>query len=149
MDKDEFFSQYQSEEWNKLSKRIMIRDHFTCQICGKKNVKLNVHHLYYPKDGHILEVPDSALITVCEDCHNKLHEQRKLIYPTIQLLREKVTDFELIAILRSIYNGALRLEIDSNGRIILPLLSLNDSVTDTSNLINTMHWHRRIQYENI
>lgn len=148
MDKDEFYSQYQSEEWSERSRHIMIRDHFTCQICGLKNVKLNVHHLYYPKDGNILNVPDNALITVCEDCHNKLHEQRKLIYPTIQLLREKITDFEIIAILRSIYNGSLRLEMDSKGRIILPLLSLDDRVTNTSNLINMIQWHKKIEDEN-
>ena len=35
---------------------------------------LNVHHRYYVKDKLPWEYPDEALVTLCEDCHKKLHE---------------------------------------------------------------------------
>ena len=50
----------------------LIRDNFQCQHCDAKNVKLRAHHIIFrSKDGK-----DSILnlITLCEDCHDKVHK---------------------------------------------------------------------------
>lgn len=55
--------------WQKKRLEIMQRDEFTCMICGDEETTLNVHHLYYEKDKNPWDYPDTALITLCEDCH--------------------------------------------------------------------------------
>lgn len=39
---------------------------------------LQVHHKYYLKDKMIWEVPESALITLCRNCHQNEHKQNKI-----------------------------------------------------------------------
>lgn len=48
------------------------RDNYTCQICGAKNTRLEVHHIKYRSQGGSDDLDN--LITLCKDCHNKLHE---------------------------------------------------------------------------
>lgn len=60
-----------SEEWQKRRIKILIRDQFQCQICGTGK-QLRVHHIRYPEAYG--EEPDSDLITVCDTCHKKIHE---------------------------------------------------------------------------
>lgn len=101
MDK-EFALQYQQEKWYKLSGRIKARDHNTCQMCGCNDKPMKVHHLYY--EPNITDVPDQALITLCEDCHEMQHQCRKEISNEIQRLRWYLTDVEIRMILREIYD---------------------------------------------
>lgn len=61
------------ERWRKRSREIMQRDNFTCQLCGKKHVRLNVHHIKYLKGIDYWDYPDELLMTVCEVCHAKIH----------------------------------------------------------------------------
>ena len=54
---------------------VLWRDNYKCQCCGihgsaKKEIKLHVHHLESRKTGG--NAPDN-LITLCKDCHKKLH----------------------------------------------------------------------------
>lgn len=51
---------------------VLCRDDYTCQQCKKKNVFLNVHHIVYRSNGGSDD--ESNLITLCEDCHHKLHK---------------------------------------------------------------------------
>ena len=48
------------------------RDNYTCQICGAKNTRLEVHHIKYRSQGGSDDLDN--LITLCKDCHHKLHE---------------------------------------------------------------------------
>ena len=52
---------------------VLWRDGYTCQCCGAhgKSIKHHVHHLESRKTGG--NVPDNE-ITLCEDCHEKLHK---------------------------------------------------------------------------
>lgn len=68
----EFRAQYQTKKWGELRKKILARDKNKCVFCGAKN-KLRVHHQYYAKNGSIFDVPDTALITLCDVCHKKVH----------------------------------------------------------------------------
>lgn len=51
---------------------VLWRDNYTCQQCKKKNGILNVHHIVYRSNGGSDD--ESNLITLCEDCHHKLHQ---------------------------------------------------------------------------
>jgi len=67
-------SSYPSD-WNTRREKVLKRDKHTCQSCGtnvnQEETNAEVHHsTYIEKDGsHELE----NLITLCEDCHNRLH----------------------------------------------------------------------------
>ena len=51
---------------------VLKRDNYTCQCCKKhKEIKLHVHHIESRKTGS--DSPDN-LITLCKDCHEKVHK---------------------------------------------------------------------------
>ena len=49
----------------------LVRDKYTCQYCGKKNCRVEAHHIIFKSKGggDTLE----NLITLCEDCHKAVH----------------------------------------------------------------------------
>ena len=55
---------------------VLTRDNYTCQHCkGKsKDNKLEVHHIIFRRNGGSDE--ESNLITLCKDCHDKLHKEK-------------------------------------------------------------------------
>lgn len=61
----------------KWSNKVQTRDHFTCQDCGKSNVKLHAHHLVSLKEclNTKLEYEISNGITLCTACHGKRHKE--------------------------------------------------------------------------
>ena len=50
---------------------ILHRDNYTCQCCGKKNCRLEVHHIKFRCNGGTDD--EENLITLCEDCHKGVH----------------------------------------------------------------------------
>lgn len=67
-------------DWSaNLREYVLARDKYTCQWCKKStfknNVILNTHHIYFRSRGGS-DRPDN-LITLCVDCHHKLHEIEK------------------------------------------------------------------------
>lgn len=70
---------YWSGEWRELKKRIIERDCNECKVCalsGRVSLdNLIVHHIYpleyYPEKRLV----EDNLITVCIQCHNKIHGQ--------------------------------------------------------------------------
>ena len=50
---------------------ILHRDNYTCQCCGKKNCRLEVHHIKFRCNGGTDD--EKNLITLCEDCHKGVH----------------------------------------------------------------------------
>ena len=50
---------------------VLNRDNYTCQICSKKHARLEVHHITFRSQGGSDE--ESNLMTLCEDCHRKIH----------------------------------------------------------------------------
>ena len=49
----------------------LVRDKYTCQCCGKKNCRLEVHHIVFIRNGGSDTLEN--LITLCEDCHKAVH----------------------------------------------------------------------------
>lgn len=56
-------------------KRVLARDNYTCQGCGRKHLDLEVHHL----NGYnwFIEgrTDETNAITLCESCHSNFHSQ--------------------------------------------------------------------------
>lgn len=69
----DYKEQVNDPRWVERSREIMKRDNFTCQLCGKSNTKLNVHHIKYIKGKDYWDYPEELLMTVCEVCHQKIH----------------------------------------------------------------------------
>lgn len=59
-------------EFSSRREAILNRDKYTCRICGKKHTRLEVHHIIYRSQGGTDD--ENNLITLCEDCHDKLHK---------------------------------------------------------------------------
>lgn len=57
--------------FNSRKEAVLHRDKYTCQICGKKHTRLEVHHIIYRSQGGTND--ENNLITLCEDCHKKVH----------------------------------------------------------------------------
>lgn len=50
---------------------VLNRDGYRCQICGRGNTGLEVHHIVYRSQGGTDD--ENNLITLCKDCHSKVH----------------------------------------------------------------------------
>ncbi len=57
----------QQDFWN-VREYVLYRDNYTCQLCGKKNTILEVHHIGYWKEDRT-DRPGN-LITLCTKCHS-------------------------------------------------------------------------------
>lgn len=51
---------------------VLNRDNYTCQCCKTKKGTLHVHHIVYRSNGGSDKMEN--LITLCENCHTKLHD---------------------------------------------------------------------------
>ena len=51
---------------------ILYRDNYTCQCCGKKHIRLEVHHIIFKSKGGTDD--ERNLITLCEKCHKAVHD---------------------------------------------------------------------------
>src|SRR4051794_39632649 len=63
--------------WQKKRLEILSRDEFTCQSCFDSESTLNVHHCYYERGNDPWEYPNTALLTLCESCHERESHQFK------------------------------------------------------------------------
>jgi 5-methylcytosine-specific restriction endonuclease McrA len=50
----------------------LMRDGYACQQCGKREVRLEAHHLHFREHGGKDTLAN--LMTLCEPCHHRLHE---------------------------------------------------------------------------
>ena len=51
---------------------VLNRDGYKCQHCGKKNCRLEVHHITYRSNGGTDD--ENNLITLCKECHDNIHK---------------------------------------------------------------------------
>lgn len=97
--KQKYSEQIKSPKWQKRRLDILNRDNFTCQICGCTEKTLHVHHTIYIPEKQIWEYEDNQLITLCEDCHSKEHDE------SLHLVDDLIFDLK--------YQGLTNFEIDS------------------------------------
>ena len=75
---------WKSAKWLAKREAVLRRDDYTCQMCEKSidddNVsRLHVHHMTYK---NLYNEPLDDLITLCTQCHRRLHKIRPLIRVT-------------------------------------------------------------------
>lgn len=49
----------------------LVRDNYTCQCCGKKNCRVEAHHIVYRSKNGSNDLEN--YVTLCEDCHKAVH----------------------------------------------------------------------------
>src|SRR5205085_12374091 len=90
--------------WQKKRLEVMNRDNFTCRMCGDDKSHLNVHHLYYAESGNPWDVHESALLTLCETCHERetqeIRRARGVLYAAI--FKSGFTSQQLLALAEEI-----------------------------------------------
>jgi hypothetical protein len=62
--------------WQKMRLKVLERDGWACQRCGREDITLNVHHRDYAVGRDPWDYMDCLLVTLCEDCHK--HETDEL-----------------------------------------------------------------------
>jgi hypothetical protein len=55
-----------------LRMACLMRDRYTCQHCGKRNGRLEAHHIVFRQHGGKDTLAN--LLCLCESCHHELHE---------------------------------------------------------------------------
>lgn len=71
------------DDWERLRYLVYLRDHFTCQTCGIKNIKLDIHHkvpYLYSGDNSL-----DNLISLCRSCHMREEHNLKREYKEIKI----------------------------------------------------------------
>lgn len=62
--------------WEEVKRKVRIRDGHRCRMCGK-TYNLEIHHRTYRINGASIvgREPEhlQCLVTLCEDCHAKVH----------------------------------------------------------------------------
>ena len=88
--------------WQKTRLKVMERDGFVCCHCYSKDKTLNVHHLIYVKNKEPWDYHPDFLITLCEDCHDKLTKNTNEMIDTIRKLgNDKVTFYAFCDIFKA------------------------------------------------
>lgn len=67
---EEYRQYLQSDRWFELRAKVLERDHYLCQSCLLRRAN-QVHHLTYE---HIFAEFCFELVSICSDCHKRLHE---------------------------------------------------------------------------
>lgn len=58
--------------WQRKRLEILQRDGWRCRHCGATTRELQVHHVRYVRGKQPWEYPESALVTLCRDCHRAI-----------------------------------------------------------------------------
>ena len=66
---------------------ILHRDNYTCQCCGKKHARLEVHHIICRSQGGTDD--EKNLITLCKECHDAIHSGTLILNKKPKKLRLK------------------------------------------------------------
>ncbi len=90
---------------------VLKRDNYTCQCCGKhkEGTKLHVHHIESRKTGG--NAPGN-LITLCEDCHKKLHAGLIQLPESKRKRSKSLRDAAFMGIMRQTLLERLRNQLD-------------------------------------
>ena len=91
-----------------VRQHVLKRDNYTCQCCGAKNVKLEVHHLESRQTGS--ESPDDK-ITLCHDCHCGIHSGTKVLPKKVKRFKS-MRDAAFMGIMRKTLLDRLRNQLD-------------------------------------
>ena len=74
-------------EYSSRREAVLHRDNYTCQCCGKKHVRLEVHHIVFRSMGGTDD--ERNLITLCEKCHKAVHDGMLILTKKLKKLNLK------------------------------------------------------------
>ena len=69
---------YKTKQWERMRDSILRRDAYTCQRCrryGRMTGARHVHHIYPFEDYPELALKPWNLISLCQQCHNRMHDR--------------------------------------------------------------------------
>ena len=72
MKKSTYSNDLKDIRWIEKRNKVIRRDHHRCTECGNTEW-LQAHHTTYSTKLKPWEYPDHTLITLCADCHERLH----------------------------------------------------------------------------
>lgn len=75
---------YHTSAWTKKRKRILQRDHGSCQRCrqqGRYRKADTVHHVRHLRDAPELALTDDNLVSLCSECHEAVHPEKHKTKP--------------------------------------------------------------------
>ena len=72
--KESYLDQLLDPRWKRKRSLIIKRDKHKCKNCNSLD-NLNVHHKYYVHGKRAWEYPNNALITLCQKCYEKWHNE--------------------------------------------------------------------------
>ncbi|NQV38206.1 MAG: HNH endonuclease [Candidatus Marinimicrobia bacterium] len=92
-----YTEQYKDVRWQKLRLEVFKRDDFKCCRCGlEEEVSLNAHHLIYFPNAKPWEYDPEILISLCDDCHETVHEIEPFRRFYGKMLKEVCTAFRVL-----------------------------------------------------
>jgi len=112
-----FASQYKDPRWQKKRLEILGRDGFCCKSCGESGRTLHVHHKIYTYGKMVWDYDDNNLITLCDDCHESIHEEYQSINNAILDFRERVVSLGRLDLLRMIIYAVARIDLDDASKV--------------------------------
>lgn len=69
----DYKKQLQHPLWKAKKKSVLTLNGFKCQLCGVKNVQLEIHHPFYRRGVMAWEYMDDELQCLCHECHKARH----------------------------------------------------------------------------
>lgn len=120
LSKNEYYQRLKDPRWQKKRLDIMDRDNFSCQICGATKKTLNIHHKRYLVHKEIWDVPDSLLVTLCEDCHQQEAENLTSVVQDItSIIRQKFFSNSIYTLTQALISERFELPENELAEIIL------------------------------
>lgn len=93
-------------EWQLRRLLILKRDGFKCTKCGSTHI-LQIHHLKYDNKLKYWEYPDEYLITLCDLCHKKEHNNTPL--GDFYILNKRIKKYKFpIKLLKAFDNQSIK-----------------------------------------
>lgn len=92
-----YLEKLRDPRWQKKRLQILDRDLWRCRKCADGSKTLHVHHQFYKDGAEPWEYEDFALVTLCSDCHESAHEDKKAAIQQIQVaLAYRGQDHEML-----------------------------------------------------
>ena len=79
--------------WIKRRNEILSRDKNTCQFCGAQDRYLHIHHKLYDSTKKPWEYDDTALVCVCEKCHEQITNISRDLYDVFIYTRDSLREY--------------------------------------------------------
>jgi hypothetical protein len=102
------YQQGEQQGFYNLREYILYRDNYTCQLCGRTNVPLEVHHIGFWK-GDRTDRP-SNLMTLCIKCHTTKNHQRGGKLYGLQPVQKTLKEATFMSVVRWKLVNALKCE---------------------------------------